>query len=225
MQKFHILYNADGSLSYFRAGCLLTAAVCMAAYALMPHGQQTDAEPAAQTAAAQTDESSNPLTEIFSSKEEEAQKQRLELRTLALRELDDGAHFLTTCGNINAGFEGCRFEFSPEVLAAYDATVDAADDGFASTLKAKGAQAEDLCTEFGINSEGAVYARDKYGKEQRSCLPESLTKPDLSALTRITDDLIPNAAPSGRQPVLLRTACKSAQSRQLDSQTTDNRNI
>ena len=207
MQKFNLLHNADGSFSYFRAGCLFIVALCMVAFAPLRHERpQAQAEYEAASAEQAQDAPTSALDAVFESKEEQQAQLRLKRRQEALTELDDGRHFLTTCGNINAGFEGCRFEFSPEVLQFYDAQVEAADDGFSLLLTAKGEQAADLCVQLGADSQGEIYALDKQGKRRNECVPDKLRQPDLTTLHRRTDEVLPNAAPSGRQPLLIRTA-------------------
>ncbi|MBO8416053.1 MAG: hypothetical protein IAB19_06720 [Proteobacteria bacterium] len=216
LRKFHPLYNEDGSLSKFRTACLIIIALCMIGYALLSaQRSQVSAEgstpaPSAQVnpdgsetlSAAGLQQAPGGIKSMFSDESDQKQQQLLQHRSAALTEMEDGAQFLSSCGNINAGFEGCRFEFSDKVLKFYDATVEAADDGFSIVLKAKGDQLEDLCVEYGINSQGTVYAYDKQGHEQQACLPESLKVQKFSAVHRLTDDILPNAAPSGAQPVI-----------------------
>lgn len=216
LRKFHPLYNEDGSLSKFRAVCLVIIALCMIAYAVLSNKSSAatagevsaDAPTAAVNADGSETLSANTLKQAekgikaMFSDEDEKQQLLLQHRTAALTELEDGAQFLSSCGNINAGFEGCRFEFSDKVLKFYDARVEAADDGFSIVLKAKGEQLEDLCVEYGINSQGTVYACDKQGNKQMSCLPESLKVQKFSAVHRLTDDILPNPAPSGAQPII-----------------------
>ncbi len=207
MQKFRFIYNADGSFSRFRALCLLIVALCMVALAVLRQERpQAPADTDDTALPAESSAAGTALNAVFDDGQDEAQRQLLKRRALALSELNDGARFLSTCGNINAGFEGCRFEFSPEVLRFYDAQVEAADDGFSIVLKAKGEQSADLCAEIGISSGGQAYALDKDRHEQRSCLTEELRKPDLSAVQRRTDFIMPATAPSGRQPIVTRTA-------------------
>ena len=61
----------------------------------------------------------------------------LKLRALAFAELDEAAAFFEDCGSINKGFAGCNFAFSDEVSRYYEGIAQAADDGFAVTLKAR----------------------------------------------------------------------------------------
>ncbi len=213
LHRFHPLYNEDGSVSWFRAGCLLLLAVCMIAYALL----SADSDEAGDSAAGGTEilsdnssasgtDGSRGLQSLFGSGESSHRSIILAHRRNALDELENGAGFLSSCGDINAGFIGCHFEFSDQVLQFYDASIDAADDGFSIVLRAKGGQLDDLCVEYGINSEGTVYALNKEGHRDMSCLPDHLKNRKTAALHRLTDDVQPNQAPSGARPLITNSA-------------------
>ena len=221
MHKFNLLRNEDGSISYFRATCLIIVALCMVLYAFLDHTSAGTQDGAAATEGEKT----SALNAVFENKAEQEAKLRLQRRQEALAELDDGRHFLTTCGNINAGFEGCRFEFSPQILQFYDAAVEAADDGFSLMLTAKGDQAADLCVTLGADSQGPVYALDKQGKRREECVPQEMRTADLSALHRRIDEIVPQVAPSGRSPIVTRTAQREGNTTDFQSLNTDNRKI
>lgn len=215
LHRFHPLYNEDGSVSWFRAGCLLLLALCMIAYAVISAGGGDNAEPAPQAEdgseilssnqSSQAQGSGSRLKALFSA-EDQRRSEIQKHRQAALSELENIADLFSSCGNINAGFIGCRFDFSENVLQFYDASINAADDGFSIVLKAKGSQLEDLCVEYGINSEGTVYALDKQGRRDMSCLPDHLKKRKTAALRRLTDDVQPNPAPSGARPLITSSA-------------------
>lgn len=133
----------------------------------------------------------------FFSGEAKLKKERLAHRKQALEELVNGAAFLTSCGNINAGYIGCRFDFSSKVNPYYDSKIEAADDGFMITLEAKGDQLKDSCTRFVVNSEGVYQAFDAKGHERHKCLLDSGLAEQMVSIHRAVDDLQGNPAPSG----------------------------
>ena len=109
-------------------------------------------------------------------------------------ELKSGFDFLNSCGNINAGFEGCSFKFSEEVLKFYDAKVTTADDGFSIELKAKKDIQKDECVQFSINSLGKFKALDKMNRATDKCTPKDFVKKNLSTIYRATDYIEGQAA-------------------------------
>lgn len=128
-----------------------------------------------ELAAASEEEEESSMWRFFSLFSDEAKVKEFLLanRKRAISELADGAAFLTSCGTINSGFIGCRFEFSAKVSPYYDSSIEAADDGFMITLTAKGEQAKDICSKFIVNSEGVYQAFDQNGNISQRCLLSS----------------------------------------------------
>lgn len=109
----------------------------------------------------------------FDSQEAKEHKQLVANRKQALVELSDGAAFLTSCGNINAGYIGCSFDFSKKVRSYYDSNIEAVADGFMITLVAKGNQQKDGCAKFVVNSEGVYQAYDVNGVVSQKCFADT----------------------------------------------------
>lgn len=125
----------------------------------------------------------------FMSGENKEHKALLANRKKALNELIDGAAFLTSCGNINAGYVGCRFDLSKEIRPFYDASVEAADDGFLITLVAKGKQRQDPCSKFMVNSEGIYMAFDSSGHENLKCFANSEVSNQIVSINRAINSM------------------------------------
>lgn len=143
-----------------------------------------------------TDEDSWSLWDFLTG-ESKKKKALLTHRKQAIEELVNGAAFLTSCGNINAGYIGCRFDFSSKVSDYFDSKIEAADDGFVITLEAKGDQLEDSCARFVVNSEGLYQAFDANGFVRQKCLVNSGLGEQMVALHRAIDGAQGNPAPSG----------------------------
>ena len=137
----------------------------------------------------------------FDSQEAKENKQLVANRKQALAELSDGAAFLSSCGNINAGYIGCKFNFSKKVSPYYDSNIEAVADGFMITLVAKGEQLKDGCVKFVANSEGVYQAFDSNGLESQKCFMNSAINEHMLSLHRAVDDIRGNAAPSGAKLV------------------------
>lgn len=205
--KFSPLFNEDGSTCYFRVCCLALAGVCallhvflkaMTAPEAAPDSGdlQLSAQSMAESAAVATvsEESSNSWSFFGEDKE---RRQLLKIRKMALTEINDSAAYLAACGNINAGYVGCKYTFSDQLNPYYDASIEAAADGFIITLQAKGEQLKDDCSKFVINSEGYYAGFNKQGHMDQKCLLEISPSSSVLALHRSIDDVQGNPAPSG----------------------------
>lgn len=133
----------------------------------------------------------------FFTGENDKRKARFAIRKQALLELSQGAAFLTSCGNLNAGFVGCNFDFSEKVNASYTSKIEAADDGFSITLEAKGEQRQDSCTRFIVNSEGIYKAFDAHGFEHSKCMSATGFNKNVAVLHHAVDGVKGKPAPSG----------------------------
>lgn len=200
--KFSPLFNEDGSTCYFRVTCLALAATCALLHVLFK---------ALETPSIPNDSGSIQLSEAVEAQpafeqedsswsffgEDKDRKQMLQIRKLALTEINDGASYLAACGNINAGYVGCKYTFSEQLNPYYDANIEAAADGFIITLQAKGSQLKDDCSKFEINSEGYYAGFNKQGNRDQRCWLETAPNIPVLALHRSIDNLHGNPAPSG----------------------------
>lgn len=209
--KFSPLFNEDGSICYFRVICLALGAFCAllhvflkawTAPALTPESgdlqlsaQSLDLNQVQTVSYAAAEEEDSAWS--FFSSEEAAKKQLIKIRRQALTEMNDSAAYLSACGNINAGYVGCKYQFSDEVQPYYDASIEAMADGFMITLQAKGSQLQDDCAKFVINSEGYYEGFNKQGHIDKKCLLDISPSSSVLALHRSVDNLRGNPAPSG----------------------------
>lgn len=200
---FHPLYNHNHTISLTRVICLCILAVCMFSYGVMllingdaPENNKQETP----TTAAQAIESTPEQIEEIEDDGVEA------IRTQTLKELAACEDYMKRCGTLSQGFVGCTWEFSPLVTKWYDAVVDAADDGFAVTLKAKNEQAKDVCAFISVNSNGERVATDSQGVAHNECLKSDVFKTQNFEIQRDTDSVSVNPAPSGAQPIISETA-------------------
>ena len=127
--------------------------------------------------------------------EHKVKKALMANRKLALDELVNGAAFLQSCGNINAGYLQCHFTFSQQVSSNYDSSIEAASDGFRIILVAKGEQLQDGCAKFVVDSTGVYQAFDAHGNVREKCLLGSVIKQQES-LHNAVAQVSTNASPS-----------------------------
>lgn len=209
--KFSPLFNEDGTTCRFRVSCLALAATCAllhvflkawAAPGAIPDSgdiqltEQTVETMGANQVALTTsgvDESSS--WSLFGDDQE--RKQLLKVRKQALNEINDGAAYLAACGNINAGYVGCKYQFSETINPYYDAKIESAADGFMITLNAKGEQLKDDCSKFVINSEGYYAGFNKQGNIDQKCLMGIAPSNGVLALQHSVESMQGNPAPSG----------------------------
>lgn len=160
MRTFDPMHNSDGSLCIFRVICLGVIALCMLAYASLSM---------LGCSGSKTSEVINEKSQSNSPLQEENTVSGSE-RKLALNTLNEASAYYRECGGLNKGFEGCVFEFPASVLKYYDATAQAADDGFLVSLKAKSDNDDHDCALFETDVTGAVRAYDAQGKISENCL-------------------------------------------------------
>lgn len=117
------------------------------------------------------DKSSWSIFNAFKDRTESSAEKLLQnQRVLALTEMLDGASFLVACGDINASYKNCKFTFSDKVKANYSSQIVFKNDLFIISLKAKGQQSRDLCSQFIISSDGRYQAYDYNGNVNSECL-------------------------------------------------------
>lgn len=202
--KFSPLFNEDGSTCYFRVTCLALAATCallhvflkaLSGHALAPESGDIHLAEQQQEASVDFSDEEDSSWSLFGMDSE--RKQLLQNRKLALTEINDGASYLEACGNINAGYVGCKYTFSEKLSPFYNASIEAADDGFMITLEAKGEQLKDYCSRFVINSEGYFGGFNRQGNMDQKCSLETTPSAGMKAVNRSVDHLPGNPAPSG----------------------------
>lgn len=203
MRLFHPVFNEDGRISLFRVGCLLVAVLCLIAYVLLKREDHQAYEGSV------FEESSGSSFSFFKPKPKPEEIAKAN-REAALAELAQAADFLTQCGTINLGFEGCTFSFSDLVNQSFVPQIAAADDGFAVTLTAKGAQRSDACVTLTVTSQSEIIGFNAAGLKDSQCTLSSQDS-ELAKVHRITDDLKGNPAPSGRSALVTEVADRKVQ--------------
>lgn len=164
MRSFDPVRNEDGSLSFFRIGCLGVAALCMFSYAMLMLGCASTHDDSLRDAGSADLDDSAMI-------EEEKPDDSAALRVLAVDELKAAESYYRDCGALNKGFEGCVFKFSPDLLARYEMSETAADDGFAVSMRLKDPAQDPKCTLLKTDSSGLHEAFDSEGKENLECWP------------------------------------------------------
>lgn len=209
--KFSPLFNDDGSTCRFRVSCLALAATCAVVHvflkafaapvAVPDTGDiqltgQVEAAEVNQVALTTSGTEESSMWSLFSDGDQE-REQLLKIRKQALNEINDSAAYLAACGNINAGYVGCKYQFSENINPYYEANIEAAGDGFMITLQAKGEQLKDDCSKFVINSEGYYAGFNKQGHMDQKCLLDVTPSTGVLALHRSVENSQGNPAPSG----------------------------
>lgn len=187
---FHPMYNADGSLSKFRTACLIIIAICMASAGVMQllHNDSNDVKEASTV---EVDESVNA--------QKTAPMQGLLAE--AVVELQNTASYLSSCGLLNQGFEGCEVSFSKTISDNFFTKSELAEDGYSLELKAKKTQHCALLRV--VNDE--YFAFDEQGQAASDCL-QALNIIKTKSVAHDYDVTQGQPAPSGFVPVLSQTA-------------------
>lgn len=187
---FHPIYNANGRISIFRLVCLVIIAACMLVYGFLllvePNksiDQKADRDELVQNGNNQVQEKDqDPLTEV-------------------IFELQNVASYLSSCGIINQGFEGCEIDFSKNISDKFLTFIDLAEDGYSLELKSKTTQHCSLI--LVMNDEFRAY--DENGKFATDCL-NVLDTNKAKSIAHDYETMQGQPAPSGFAPVFTQTA-------------------
>lgn len=186
---FHPIYNLNGRISIFRLICLLIIAACMLAYGVLlltGANERTnlniDSDELAKSENIQVRNKTDSLTEVIS-------------------ELQNASYYLSSCGILNQGFEGCDINFSKNISEKFFISVDLAEDGYSLELKSKNTQHCALI--LVMNDEFKAY--DEHGKIAADCLSALSTNKNKLA-GHDYETLQGQPAPSGFSPIFTQTA-------------------
>lgn len=186
---FHPIYNLNGRISIFRLICLVIIAACMLLYGILllvePNESanlNVDSDDLAQEENAQIQNKSDSLAEVIS-------------------ELQNASAYLSSCGILNQGFEGCDINFSKNISDKFLISVDLAEDGYSLELKSKNAQHCSLI--LVMNDEFRAY--DEHGKTAEDCL-NTLNTNKVKLAGHDYESMQGQPAPSGFAPIFTQTA-------------------
>ena len=186
---FHPIYNPNGRISIFRLICLLIIAVCMLLYGVLllaePNGSinsDIDGDGLAKSENIQVKNKTDSLAEV-------------------IFELQNASSYLSSCGILNQGFEGCDINFSKNISEKFLISIDLADDGYSLELKSKNTQHCALI--LVMNDEFKVY--DEHGKIAADCL-STLSTNKAKLVGHDYETLQGQPAPSGFDPIFTQTA-------------------
>ena len=120
----------------------------------------------------------------ITSDEDKRKAQLLKNRKAALVELMDSADYFNSCGTINSSFSKCNYRFSNKIKSNYDVAVTAAVEGYQIAITAKGAQAQDPCAQFMVNSKGEYFAFDQQGYQNLKCFVNTEVPKQIMAISQ-----------------------------------------
>ena len=168
----NLIYNADGSLSKFRTGCVAVMGLCMLAYGYVNYQPDSQAENlnTLPKETAQTEAPAPVAPEII---EEQTPDPFVQAKETAMGEFFESISYYSTCGALNRGYEGCRFSFSEAVTSLYNVDAEASDDGFILSLKLINPQQDRTCASISYSSSGELVAFDEQGnRTEQQCFLE-----------------------------------------------------
>ncbi len=186
---FHPIYNLNGRISIFRLICLLIIAVCMLLYGVLLLAESNNSI------------NSNIDGDDLAKKENVQIKNNTDSLTEVIFELQNASAYLSSCGILNQGFEGCDINFSKKVSEKFLISVDLAEDGYSLELKSKNTQHCALI--LVMNDEFKAY--DEHGKIAKDCL-NALSTNKTKLAGHDYETLQGQPAPSGIAPIFTQTA-------------------
>lgn len=194
LKMFNPIFNADGSLSYFRVTCLIVALGCLIGGCVMDGTSDSKSEDGDSSVASVTqNEDSVPEADDSLSADE--------IRIIALKEVYQTTKYMQTCGAIDRGYDNCSVSLSEKANPYFTLSQDTATDGFSLRFNATDNNS-DTCRVFETDSNGTVTALNSKGEEDPSCA-EALDKAlKQFTITRDTDADNEQLAPSGFTPIV-----------------------
>lgn len=192
---FNPIFNADGSLSYFRVTCLIVALGCLIGGCVMDSSSDGKNK----------DEVSDDVTAQVENKDavEEADDSLSaeEIRTIALKEVYQATRYMQTCGALDKGYDNCTVSLSEQAKPYFTMVLDTATDGFTLRFNAT-ENNSDTCKVFETDSDGSVKALNAKGELDPGC-SEAIDKTlKQFTISRDTDANDGQLAPSGFTPIV-----------------------
>ncbi|SFK42873.1 hypothetical protein [Succinivibrio dextrinosolvens] len=187
---FNPVFNKDGSVSYFRVFCLITAVSCLICGCVMKTSNNDDlSDLQAQSAMIEKDLDNVP------------EENSLEIREKAVAELAQNAEFMQTCGTLDRSYDNCVVELSDDLKPFYSLDLDSSDDGYSMILTAT-EQNKDSCRTFESNSNGEIIGLNEHGESDKNCLLDLAKNENNFKVSRDTDNKSGQSAPSGLAPLV-----------------------
>lgn len=192
---FNPIFNADGSLSYFRVTCLIVALGCLIGGCVMDSssdGKNKDEVSDDVTAQVESQGSVEEADDSLSAEE---------IRTIALKEVYQATRYMQTCGALDKGYDNCTVSLSEQAKPYFTMVLDTATDGFTLRFNAT-ENNSDTCKVFETDSDGSVKALNAKGELDPSC-SEAIDKTlKQFTISRDTDANDGQLAPSGFTPIV-----------------------
>lgn len=192
---FNPIFNADGSLSYFRVTCLIVALGCLIGGCVMDSssdGKNKDEVSDDVTAQVESQGSVEEADDSLSAEE---------IRTIALKEVYQAIRYMQTCGALDKGYDNCTVSLSEQAKPYFTMVLDTATDGFTLRFNAT-ENNSDTCKVFETDSDGSVKALNAKGELDPSC-SEAIDKTlKQFTISRDTDANDGQLAPSGFTPIV-----------------------
>lgn len=192
---FNPIFNADGSLSYFRVTCLIVALGCLIGGCVMDSssdGKNKDEVSDDVTAQVESQDSVVEADDSLSADE---------IRTIALKEVYQATRYMQTCGALDKGYDNCTVSLSEQAKPYFSMVLDTATDGFTLRFNAT-ENNSDTCKVFETDSDGSVKALNAKGELDPSC-SEAIDKTlKQFTISRDTDANEGQLAPSGFTPIV-----------------------
>ena len=192
---FNPIFNADGSLSYFRVTCLIVALGCLIGGCVMDSssdGKNKDEISDDVTAQVESQDSVEEADDSLSADQ---------IRTIALKEVYQATRYMQTCGALDKGYDNCTVSLSEQAKPYFTMVLDTATDGFTLRFNAT-ENNSDTCKVFETDSDGSVKALNAKGELDPSC-SEAIDKTlKQFTISRDTDANDGQLAPSGFTPIV-----------------------
>ena len=194
---FNPIYNRDGSLSYFRVLCLMTAVSCFICGCVM-EGKKNSSQDSSKVTA----ESTQVLQQErkAQTRTQDPSEKFARVRQLAFVELLEDGEYLQTCGVLNKGYDECRIKISDELAEYYKVNLDTSNEGFLLKFEANDSN-QDSCRLLEADSNGQYYGYDASSSLSDECSAIKNFPRGEFYVMRDTDNKSETVAPSGFTPI------------------------
>ena len=195
LKMFNPIFNADGSLSYFRVTCLIVALGCLIGGCVMDSSSDSkNKDKVAEDVTAQVENQDSGV-------EADDSLSADEIRTIALKEVYQATRYMQTCGALDKGYDNCSVSLSEQAKPYFNMVFDTATDGFTLRFNAT-ENNSDTCKVFETDSDGSVKALNAKGELDPSCTEVIDKTLKQFTISRDTDANDGQLAPSGFTPIV-----------------------
>ena len=192
---FNPIFNADGSLSYFRVTCLIVALGCLIGGCVMDSSSDSkNKDKVAEDVTAQVENQDSGV-------EADDSLSADEIRTIALKEVYQATRYMQTCGALDKGYDNCSVSLSEQAKPYFTMVFDTSTDGFTLRFNAT-ENNSDTCKVFETDSDGSVKALNAKGELDPSCTEVIDKTLKQFTISRDTDANDGQLAPSGFTPIV-----------------------